>query len=72
MRLLASLGRTTSRIMMLISREQLIEELKKFVASLEHARVTAENYDDPRAMQKLEQMLKEARELLKRAERLDD
>ena len=54
--------------MMPISREQLIEELKKFVASLEHARVAAEDYDDPRAIKLLEQTLKEARELLKRAQ----
>jgi hypothetical protein len=46
----------------------LIEELKKFVASLEHACVAAEKYDDPRAIKQLEQMLTEAREMLKRAE----
>jgi hypothetical protein len=48
--------------------EQWIEELKKFVASLEQARVAAEDYDDPHAIKQLEKMLKEARELLKRAE----
>jgi hypothetical protein len=51
-----------------ISPEELIQELKKFVASLEHARVAAEDYDDPRAIKLLEQTLKEARELLKRAQ----
>jgi hypothetical protein len=51
-----------------ISREELIQELKKFVASLEHARVAAEDYHDPRAIKLVEQTLKEARELLKRAE----
>ncbi len=50
------------------SSAQLIEELKKFVAALEQARIAAEDYDDPRAIKQLEQMLKEARELLKRAE----
>ncbi|MGV7219328.1 hypothetical protein [Bradyrhizobium sp. UFLA05-112] len=54
--------------MTVVLREQLIEELRKFVASLEHARVAAEDYDDPRAIKQLEQTLKEARELLKRAE----
>ena len=54
--------------MMVVPREQLFEELKKFVASLERACVAAEEYDDPRAVKQLEQMLKEARELLNRAE----
>jgi hypothetical protein len=51
-----------------ISREELIEELKKFVASLVQARVAAEDYDDPRAIKQLQKMLKEVRELLKWAE----
>jgi hypothetical protein len=54
--------------MTVVSPEQWIQELKKFVASLEQARVAAEDYDDPRAIKQLEKMLKEARELLKRAE----
>ena len=52
----------------MIPREQLNEELKKFVVSLEHACIATEHYDDPRAIKEFEQMLKEARQLLKRAE----
>ena len=54
--------------MTVVSREELIEELKIFVALLEQARVAAEHYDDPSAIKRLQQVLKQARELLKRAE----
>ena len=52
----------------MIPREQLIEELKKFVVLLERACIATEDYDDPRAIKQFEQMLTEARQLLKRAE----
>jgi hypothetical protein len=42
--------------MTVVSPEQWIQELKKFVASLEQARVAAEDYDDPRAIKQLEKM----------------
>ena len=50
------------------SREQLIEELRKFVTLIQRAVVACKDRDDPRAIKQLEQMLKEARALLKRAE----
>ena len=51
-----------------VSPEQLIEELRKFVTLIQRAVVAAKDRDDPRAIKQLEQMLREARELLKRAE----
>ena len=49
-------------------RAQLIATLKESIASLQDAVVAAEEYDDQFVAMRLEQMLKETRELLKRAE----
>ena len=49
-------------------RAQLIATLKESIASLQDAIVAAGDYDDPFVARRLEQMLKETRELLKRAE----
>jgi hypothetical protein len=49
-------------------REQLVATLKESIASLQDAVVAAEEYDDQFVAMRLEQMLKETRELLKRAE----
>ena len=49
-------------------RAQLIATLKESITSLQDAIVAAGDYDDPFVARRLEQMLKETRELLKRAE----
>jgi len=49
-------------------REQLVATLKESIASLQDAIVAAGDYDDPFVAKRLEQMLKETQELLKRAE----
>ena len=49
-------------------REQLIAALKESSASLQDAIVAAGDYDDPFVTTRLEQMLQETRDLLKRAE----
>jgi hypothetical protein len=49
-------------------REQLIAALKESIASLQDAIVAAGDYDDPFVTTRLEQMLQETRDLLKRAE----
>jgi hypothetical protein len=49
-------------------REQLIATLKESIASLQDAVVAAEEYDDLFVTTRLEQMLQETRDLLKRAE----
>jgi hypothetical protein len=49
-------------------REQLVATLNESIVSLQDAVAAAGDYDDPFVAMRLELMLKETRELLKRAE----